>query len=383
MDSLWARRVISQLTVRSGFDSYLLRLRDFSQRHKEDRRHSEIARTGEVSLPVSLTLALTMRCNLRCFMCYQTEYREEKRGKLSKKELSAEDWSDFLKKSRPFIKRVGLTGGEPFIRSDIFEILDSLEKLEIPFNILTNGVLVDEKKASRLAFYKFLDTLCFSVHGFQKTYDEIVGSRGSFEKVARAIKLVSKKHFWVAVNCTISKKNLNELFRLVNFSASHGVDSIGFQLENFATPKEERISRQSLNKKTSSGFVQSKKESVYPYSFSALMKAWYLARRAGREKGIPVTFTPYSFCSDPESVYLGNARESGFDFFCEDLINCRIDPEGNVIACQFLPQRFGNVKKQSLKKIWFSPQFKTYRKRLLSNNLLQICNRCCKIRRIS
>ena len=381
--NIYLKRIIAKTAGYTGLDISFLKLRDFWWRRHKTKEYLKIAKTGKVDLPVSLTLALTMRCNLRCFMCFQSRYRESERKRLAQKELSARQWTSFLEKSKPFIKRVGLTGGEIFVRGDVFEILDSLEKFKIPFNILTNGVLIDGTKANRLASYKFLDTLCFSVHGLRKTHDEIVGVEGSFEKVTKAIKLVSRNHFWVAVNCTISDKNLKELPRLVKFSAMLGVDSIGFQLENFATPREEEKARQLLKGNPLSGFAQSKKSKTYPYSFSSLMKTWTLVRKIGRVNGIPTSFTPPVFYFDPKAVYLGNIEGSRFKLFCDDLLGCRIDPEGNVIACQFLPQRFGNIRDQSIRRIWSSSQFKAYRRRLLDNNLMPICNRCCKVRRFS
>jgi len=61
------------------------------------------------------------------------------------------------------------------------------------------------------------------------------------------------------------------------------------------------------------------------------------------------------------------------------MTNLRIDPQGNVIFCPYLRRSFGNLVEQPAAEIWNSSTMRQFRVWLLENNLLPICQRCCKL----
>jgi len=64
---------------------------------------------------------------------------------------------------------------------------------------------------------------------------------------------------------------------------------------------------------------------------------------------------------------------------CGHMSTVRIDPEGNVVFCQLIRKKFGNLLEQPLSEIWNSDELKGFRKTLMENNLLPVCKRCCEI----
>lgn len=102
----------------------------------------------KLGLPVSGNFELTARCNFRCPMCYIHGADEG----LKARELSAEVWlslaSQAVKRGMIFAL---LTGGEPFIREDFFEIFRGMKKMGLMISINSNGSLLNEEIIDRLA----------------------------------------------------------------------------------------------------------------------------------------------------------------------------------------------------------------------------------------
>ncbi|MFH1381236.1 MAG: radical SAM protein, partial [Candidatus Omnitrophota bacterium] len=87
--------------------------------------------------PLKAMFELTYRCNFRCVHCYVAADKK-------KKELGIEEVKvilDQLKKAGCF--HVGFTGGELFLRKDIFKILNYAKQSGFRISILTNGFLID------------------------------------------------------------------------------------------------------------------------------------------------------------------------------------------------------------------------------------------------
>lgn len=84
-------------------------------------------------------LHLTQRCNLKCSYCYNKENLN------AKKELSKEQWYEIaLMLHKINVKKIILTGGEVFLRTDIEDIVNYFYKQEYNIEILTNGTLLDK-----------------------------------------------------------------------------------------------------------------------------------------------------------------------------------------------------------------------------------------------
>lgn len=376
---IFLKRLIAKIITFAKIDNLLLKLRETVEEKNWWKYRDSILKRENLGFPIPVTIEPSLRCNLKCFMCYQSIFRKKYFERLKKEELSAKEWISFLKKSKGLIKRVGFTGGEPFIREDIFEIFDCCEELKIPFNIITNGTLIDKEKAKKLQRYNFLDNLCVSLHGPKDIHEEITGVKNSFKKATEALKIIVKKNFWLGVNCVISERNIERIDELVSICSRIGVDGIGFQLENFINDEAKELSLKILKNKNGNLLHREDKKNNYSYSFEILIKKLSEVKEIARKSGIPITFAPSIFYDFPELVYYGNIRKKGKLLFCEDISSLRIDYQGNATFCSFFHQNFGNIKKNSLREIWNSDKIKNFRYNLVSNNLVPACDRCCKL----
>src|SRR5512134_3220732 len=94
---------------------------------------------------------LTERCNLRCSHCYQTGNRTAELTFSEIRETAGEasemlrSWADAY--GLEFSPSVSVTGGEPFLRTDIFSVLEELARQGFDLYLLSNGTLIDREKA--------------------------------------------------------------------------------------------------------------------------------------------------------------------------------------------------------------------------------------------
>lgn len=168
----------------------------------------------------------TTRCNLDCIHCSAALYRPapemEKDQMISLLEqLVAAGYNEFH-----------LQGGEPFIRSDIFEVLDFLEQHGVQFLVTTNSLLLNEEKIKKVLTYKRLSTFTISLDGATKETHEALRGENTFERTLEMIRLAVK---WRAklgsavrlnINHTVSKINYKEIGEIFYLVDRIGVDSV-------------------------------------------------------------------------------------------------------------------------------------------------------------
>lgn len=141
----------------------------------------------------TVTLELTNRCNLRCRHCCMDALPA-----CENTDLSTADWKHIIDKlSGLKIDVVTLTGGEPLIRKDFFEIAQYVkDTLNVPLQLMSNATLITETVADRLI--TMFDDFSFSLDGADEESCAPVRGKGVFAKAMRGIMLMKErgmKHF--------------------------------------------------------------------------------------------------------------------------------------------------------------------------------------------
>ena len=194
--------------------------------------------------PELIILDISHRCNLQCKIC---EIRRDKPiQEYTLKEVEglideAIDWQ---------VKEFALSGGEPLLREDIFEILDFIKRRKYHIGVLTNGVILSDSFIERLLPYLACGCLSLSISLDALTpeiHDEIRGAQGCFERTSGAFRALSElKKNYPHINFNsisiILNENLGELTDLAIFLKSLNVNSIQFQplLSNNLIMKERK-----------------------------------------------------------------------------------------------------------------------------------------------
>src|SRR5262249_48070448 len=154
----------------------------------------------------SVAIEVTAHCQQKCSYCYNA-WREDNgagidQGGAMQKRLHARV-TKLLE--RVDVDHVTITGGEPFARRDLFEILDIVKAKDVGIQIISNGGLIDDAIATRLAPYKpayvqvTLDGPNAAMH------DDHVGGEGHFDKAIAGIDALRRAGVTV-VGCIVITK---------------------------------------------------------------------------------------------------------------------------------------------------------------------------------
>lgn len=174
--------------------------------------------------PLVLTFSVTNKCNSRCKTCniWRAPTRDSEELSLHEIEL--------IFKNMDELYFLNLSGGEPFLREDLVEIISLAKKYLSPniIHIPSNGLAVDliERRVKEilevLSGSKTILTVKLSLDGVGERHDEIRGVRGNFIRVMETYKRLSKlreeyPNFHLGINTIISKFNVDCFDEIVEF----------------------------------------------------------------------------------------------------------------------------------------------------------------------
>jgi len=319
--------------------------------------------------PTNINLVLTNRCNQACEICYDSKILNKNSGELDLKEL--ERLIDSVKSKKPLFF---ITGGEPFMRKDIFLLLDYLKENKLSFGLCTNGSLLTEHMIKRLADLNPAN-LVFSIHGTEKIHDEITGKKGNYAKAVKSIKQFCslKEGTYVLVNYVLQEKNASCLEKAIEESASAGADAFRIQHIGFLTSKEMKHNNLTWKK-----CFHSASPPINQYILQAPKFNFEktIQRIKSKKFMIPVFFKPYLSQDEIEQWHNPEFGVKRKCFFLWKAVY--VAPNGNVFPCQTIKLKLGNIKEKSLEEIYNSSKARKLRS-IIKKGLLPACSRCCKL----
>lgn len=161
-----------------------------------------------------LFLEVTMRCNARCEHCGSSCG-----DKVVKNEISAEDLKkalhDIAQRYNPNDVLLNVTGGEPLVRKDLFEIMEYAVSLGFRWGMTSNGMLINDEILKKMEQTK-METISISLDGLKETHESFRKVPNCYDKIIENIKKMQKipSIKIVQVTTVANKKNLNELEEL-------------------------------------------------------------------------------------------------------------------------------------------------------------------------
>lgn len=178
----------------------------------------------EKKFPLRAMFELTYRCNFNCVHCYVPfKYRAQSTEHRAEKILDTKQVFSILEQLRDLgCFYLGFTGGEVFLRKDIFKILWYAKRLGFNLIILTNGSLIDKNQADELKNIS-LNKIDITLHSMNKdNFENITQTKGSFDKVIRAIKLLQRRNIPLGLKNCLLKENKNDIEEVRSFSKRVG-----------------------------------------------------------------------------------------------------------------------------------------------------------------
>lgn len=303
-----------------------------------------------------LQLHITNKCNKRCIHCYQEDYKEEG---LSLEEIYKiiDEFIEIvsiynIEKKLECIPQVNLTGGEPFVREDIFEILKYLNLKGVRFAILSNGSLFTNELVKKIKDYNpvFIQV---SIEGGEQTTDEIRGEN-SYKEVLKALKRLNKYKIYSLVSFTASNKNFREFSNAVRLAQKGRANKIW--TDRYVPKYGEEAEIKTLNSKELIEYI-------------TLIKK--------EQKSIRNKAFNTKIYGDRSLHFLNGHSQS---YICSAGDNLLVVTEnGDVMPCRRLDVIAGNIKYKSLKDIYFNSfEFRKLRCKIVPKGcekctLLNIC----------
>jgi heme d1 biosynthesis radical SAM protein NirJ len=172
---------------------------------------------------------LIRRCNLTCKHCYSISADKDFAGELSTEEIFAT--MDDLKRFR--VPVLILSGGEPLLHPDIFEISRRAKGMGFYVGLSSNGTLIDESNIEHIAAagYNYVGV---SLDGIQKTHDEFRRMAGAFDKSMHGIRLCKERGIKVGIRFTLTQDNAHDLPNLLRLMEDEGLDKFYLSHLNYA-----------------------------------------------------------------------------------------------------------------------------------------------------
>lgn len=172
--------------------------------------------------PASGIFELTSRCNLSCRMCYVQQSASN--SSIRSNELSAMEWLALAQQAKDngtvFLL---LTGGEVFLRPDFFEIYEPLTRMGFILSLFTNGTLITEEIAKRLAQAPPSRTEITLYGATAATYEAVTRSPGSYSRCCSGIEALVSHNIPLALKTTLSRQNIAELEAMREMADNWGV----------------------------------------------------------------------------------------------------------------------------------------------------------------
>jgi len=192
-------------------------------------RHSGATGSAGQAIGPVVIWNLIRRCNLTCRHCYSISADHDYAGELNTTEVFSV--MDDLKAFR--VPVLILSGGEPLLRPDIFQIAERAKAMGFYVGLSSNGTLIDEAMAERITALGF-DYVGISLDGIGATHDRFRRLEGAFDRSLAAVRLLHARGVKVGLRYTMTAMNATDLAPLLQLMEDEGVDKFYFSHLNYA-----------------------------------------------------------------------------------------------------------------------------------------------------
>ena len=327
-------------------------------------------------LPFLYVLEITYRCNLTCEFCYVG-------NKEIKKELSFSNWKKVIDQI-PFYGFVSLSGGEPLLHPDFFEILSyAQQKLFGKVNVFSNGILLNNEVVAELVKRKLL-LINISIDGIGTTHDKLRNREGTFDKVVsnieNLISLRKNKFPFVDIQSVVLNENISDIPKVYELISKLGCNFHTIALVNNTSLRQNSTFYNDL---TDKHLIES-----YPftnYLDSQMYKEMYKELMSLQKKyHVPIRFKPnyqkgFNYNNIDKFLNSGNASLVDVYNSCS-VMNSRIfvNPKGIVYPC--LSVNMGSISENfNMFEILNSQKYCAFRKKIKDEKLINACQLCCDL----
>lgn len=322
--------------------------------------------------PKWIAWEITRRCNLKCVHC-RSSSEEEVQGHPDFSFTEAKAiLDDIASYASPVIV---LSGGEPLLREDVFDIARYGTDLGFRMCLATNGTLVTEDICNSIKAAD-IKMVSLSLDGAKaETHDDFRNEKGAFEGTMQAIELFNKHQIPFLINSSFTVRNKDEIPEIYKLVKGLGATA-WYMFMIVPTGRGEDIMEELIPEKL----------------YDEILEWHYQVEKEENELLMRPTCAPHYY-----RIVRQKAKEEGEKFERRSLkfstggskgclagqLICLINVDGEVLPCSYFPKSAGNIKTTRFKKIWEESElflnlrdFKSYKGSCGQCEYVNVCGGC-------
>ncbi len=322
--------------------------------------------------PKWIAWEITRRCNLKCVHCRSSSEMEVKGHPDLPTDEAYKILDDISSYAQPVVV---LSGGEPLIRTDVFDIASYGAKKGLRMCLATNGTLVTDEICGKIK-ESGIRIVSLSLDGSTETvHDDFRNEKGAFSGTVNAARLFKKNGIEFIVNSSFTKRNQEEIPRVYKLAKELGATA-WYMFMIVPTGRGEDIMNELISKE----------------DYEDILEWHYQMEKDESDMLVRPTCAPHYY-----RVVLQKAKKEKVKFERRTLkfstggskgciagqLICLINVDGDVFPCSYFPKSAGNVRKQSFKDIWENSElfkelrdFKKYKGKCGSCEYINVCGGC-------
>lgn len=305
---------------------------------------------------INVTLELTHRCNINCDFCFLKQIQQVG----SNEEMTTKQIKDFIDSITQYKVGFYLTGGEPLIREDCLDLVSHIKSKKVKCGINTNGISLDACKIKRLIDCR-LDYILISLHGSEEVHERLCGTKGIYAFLCSNISglVKSKGSTKIILTTVICPDNINDLPAVYHLSEVLNVDGVIFQHMRL---KPDNLTHCDAYNNGQKYLLQDMNDK----RLSSLGEILFRLKQYSANRRTKISIRPDLSIEDMRRWYRGQCFRQGRCFY--SWTDMRILPNGDIVACERLQTKIGNIVNEPWYNIWNNDKFRKFRLSLMGRS---------------
>ncbi|KXA99665.1 hypothetical protein AKJ40_02640 [candidate division MSBL1 archaeon SCGC-AAA259M10] len=300
--------------------------------------------------PFLVVWNFTNACNLNCKHCYQSA------DKPTPDELSTKETLDAVDEMADAgLAYVAMSGGEPLMRDDFFEVAERISERDMGFSLATNGTLLTEERVKKLEELNCL-YIQVSIDGRPETHNDFRGT-SAFERTMEGVRNAVDSDVTVGLAMTATKDNLEDVDWVIEKTEETGADI--FMHYNFIpTGRGKDIAELDISPKEREELLKKLAKNSQKRDINLLSTAPQYGRVCA-EGGLETTSLTHF-----DTVGQEGGMGERIKFLAEFVGGCgtgrlywALQPNGDLTPCVFLPEKLGNIREDDFLEVWKTHPF--------------------------
>ncbi len=322
--------------------------------------------------PKWIAWEITRRCNLRCVHCRSSSEMEVKGHPDFTTSEAFRIIDDITGYAKPVVV---VSGGEPLLRNDVFDIARYGTDKGLRMCLATNGTLVNDEICEKIKA-SGIKIVSLSLDGSgEKIHDDFRSQKGAFSGTINAARLFKKHGIEFIINSSFTKRNQEDIPNVYKLAKELGATA-WYMFMIVPTGRGEEIMKELISKE----------------EYEDILEWHYRMEKGEKDMLVRPTCAPHYY-----RIVLQKSKEEKTKFEKRTLkfstggakgciagqLICLIDVDGNVLPCSYFPKPAGNIREKSFKEIWENSalfkelrDFKKYKGKCGSCEYINVCGGC-------